>query len=374
MEYVKFGKSGEKVSRLGFGVMRLPYTGAGCVDEETSIKLIHHAMDAGINYFDTAPLYCDTLSEDILGKAVKGRRDEVFISTKNPIDNNSGDDFEKRFEKSLKKLDMDYIDFYHFWGISLETYINSIDIPDGPMPRAKKLLEQGLIRHISFSFHDKPGNLSEIIRRGGGVFETVLCQYNLLDRSLEDDIAFAKEQGLGVTVMGPVGGGRLGQPSEAIRDLLPDVKSSAEAALKFVFNNPNIDMALSGMGSVAMVDENAALASKITPLTADELNNINAVSERHKKLADLYCTGCNYCMPCPEGVNIPEVFTLMNYHRVYGITDYARGEYRQIGNVDWRKYNNAASCSDCGACESKCPQKIGIRKQLKETHELFMGK
>ncbi|MCL2083748.1 MAG: aldo/keto reductase [Oscillospiraceae bacterium] len=372
MRYTNFGKS--QISRLGFGVMRLPTVTEGGVtriDEEESIRILRRAMELGVNYFDTAPYYCDKMSENVLGKAVKGRRGEVFISTKNPIETNSGDDYERRLETSLKKLDTDYIDFYHFWGISLETFINSIDIPDGPMARAKRLKEQGVIRHISFSFHDAPGNLSEIIKRADGALETVLCQYNLMDRSLEQDIAFAKEQGLDVAAMGPVGGGRLGQPSKAILDLLPGLSSSAEAALRFVFNNPNVDMALSGMGSIEMLEENAALASNIAPLTDAELKRVETMMEQNKNLAGLYCTGCKYCLPCPQNVNIPEVFTLMNYHRVYGITDYARGEYKQIGKVNWRNYQNAAACVDCGLCEPKCPQKIQIRKQLKQTHEVL---
>ena len=372
MQYTEFGKTGIKVSRLGFGCMRFPFTevdGKKVFDEEQSIRMMHRAMELGVNYFDTAPGYCDTISEIIVGKALKGRRDQVYLSTKYPTETAGGDDYERKLETSLKKLDTDYIDFYHFWGISLETWEKKLDTPDGPLARALKLRDQGVIRHISFSFHDKPENMMEIIRRGQGQLASVLCQYNLLDRANEDAIAFAHEQGLGVTIMGPVGGGRLGAPSQVIQDLLPGkVQSSAEMALRFVMNNPNVNIALSGMSSMEMVEENTRVASNMSPLSAEENARVDAMLEENRRLAELYCTGCNYCMPCPKGLNIPEIFKMMNYHRVYGLTDYARKTYASIGS-EYLNFRNAAACVGCGQCEKKCPQHLSIREQLRVTHE-----
>ena len=372
MQYVTFGKTGLEVSRLGFGAMRLPSEtkdGVTVFDEAESVRMIHRALELGVNYVDTAPGYCETQSEIIVGKALKGRRDKVLLSTKNPIENASGDDYEKRLETSLKKLDTDYIDFYHFWGITLKQFDELVMAPDGPMARAIKLKEQGVLRHISFSFHDEPGNMAEIIRRSEGVFSSVLVQYNLLDESLAEDIAFAHDQGLGVVIMGPVGGGRLGAPTPVIQDLMPGkVKSSAEVAMRFVMNNKNIHIALSGMSTMAQVEENAAIAGNMTPLTAEETARIADMMQENQRLSELYCTGCNYCMPCPQEINIPEVFKMMNYHRVYKITDYAMEQYGMIGKVEWMNYKDASACVDCGLCEEKCPQKLAIREQLKQTH------
>lgn len=369
MQYRPFGNTGVSISALGFGSMRLPsktVDGKQVFDTEESIRIIHRAFELGVNYIDTAPYYCDNESEIIVGKALKGWRDKVYISTKNPIENASGDDWRTRLEKSLKNLDVDYIDFYHMWGISLESYTNEINVPNGPMEAALRAKEEGLIKHIVFSFHDKAENLIPLIDSGN--FETVLLQYNLLDRSNEAGIAHAKKKGVGVVVMGPVGGGRLGMPSEAIRDLLPGkVSSSAQLALRFVLANPGVSCALSGMGSMEMVEENCRVASNDAPLSEAELIQVNTSMEENKRMAELYCTGCNYCMPCPHEVNIPLNFQIMNYHRVYKITDYAKEQYRQIGTVDWMKGKNAAACTECGLCEEKCPQKIEIRKQLKET-------
>ena len=373
MQYTEFGRTGIQVSRLGFGCMRFPsreVDGRKVFDEEESIRMMHRAMELGVNYFDTAPGYCEKQSEIIVGKALKGRRDKVYLSTKYPSEEASGDDLERKLETSLKKLDTDYIDFYHMWGISLKTFVERLDTPDGPMARARKLRDAGVIRHISFSFHDAPENMIEIIRRGEGVFASVLCQYNLLDRANEDAIAYAHEQGLGVTIMGPVGGGRLGAPSKVIQDLLPGkVQSSAEMALRFVMNNRNVNIALSGMSSMDMVEENAAVASNMEPPTPEEEARIAASLEENRRLADLYCTGCNYCMPCPKGINIPEIFKMMNYHRVYGLTKFARDNYARIGKEPWLNFQNAAACVQCGACEKKCPQHLHIREQLRAAHE-----
>jgi predicted aldo/keto reductase-like oxidoreductase len=182
-------------------------------------------------------------------------------------------------------------------------------------------------------------------------------------------MAFAREQGLGVVVMGPVGGGRLGAPSKVIRDLLPGtVRSSAEVALRFVFTNPNFHIALSGMSSRKQLEENVVLADKAGPLSAGEQEQLGAMMKENERLAGLYCTGCKYCMPCPQGIGIPDVFTMMNYHRVYKITHYAKQNYAMIGKVPWMQYKDAAACVECGICEDKCPQKLPIRQQLKETH------
>ena len=369
MQYRPFGKTGVAISRLGFGAMRLPQVainGKMVIDHEESIRIIHHAFELGVNYIDSAPLYCDDQSETIVGRALKGWRDRVYLSTKNPVEDDSGPHYRERLESSLKKLDTEVIDFYHFWGINWETFEQKINVKDGPLAQAIKAKEEGLIRHISFSFHDKPEAMVRLVDTG--YFESVLCQYNMLDRSNEASIAYAHEKGLGVVVMGPVGGGRLGMPSAKIQKLIPGgAKSSAELALRFVLANPNVTCALSGMSTTGMIEENALVASNDSALNADEVLGLTAAMEQNKKLADLYCTGCKYCMPCPQEVNIPLNFELMNYHRVYGLTEYARQEYQKIGTMPWMEGKRADACIECGECEEKCPQKLPIRVQLQET-------
>ena len=162
--------------------------------------------------------------------------------------------------------------------------------------------------------------------------------------------------------MGPVGGGRLAAASQEIASLIPSgVKSTPEAALRFVLSNPNVDLALSGMGSIQMVEENVEVASREIPLTAQERASIIAMTEANQKLRALYCTGCKYCMPCPRGVNIPRNFELMNYHRVWGLTDYAKEQYQALSPIQ-----KAEHCIGCRRCEKKCPQKLSIASKLKE--------
>lgn len=369
MEYRDFGNTGIRISRLGFGAMRLPMTeknGQRVVDEEKSIAMLHRAFELGVNYVDTAWFYCDGQSEIVVGKALKGWRDRVYVSTKYPIGNEKG--YRELLEIQLRKLDTDHIDFYHFHGIG-EWFLKH-ERRDEFIREALRAKEEGLIRHISFSFHDKPEVMMQLIDLG--IFSSVLCQYNLLDRANEEALAYAKAKGLGTVVMGPVGGGRLaGLPRETAERLGIRVHSSAELALRFVFANRNVDCALSGMSAIEQVEENAAIASNMSPLSPEGVAAINAAMDENKRLADLYCTGCNYCLPhCPQEVNISHIFQAMNYYRVYGLKDYAREHYNAIGSR-WVKGKKADACLECGECEQHCPQHIPIREQLKECLALF---
>jgi predicted aldo/keto reductase-like oxidoreductase len=263
-----------------------------------------------------------------------------------------------------EELGLDFIDYYHFWGIDYRSFQENV-LAFGLIEEMLSARDQKLIRHISFSFHGDPEDMIKIIDEGQ-VFESVLCQYNLLDRSNEQAMAHAHRQGLGVAVMGPVGGGRLGEPSAAIKSLLPDTASSAEPALRFVISNPHVSCALSGMSDISQVEENAVVTSNSSALTDEELGRVKASMEENKRLEELYCTGCDYCMPCPHDVNIPLIFKLMNYYKVYGVTEYAKREYLNIGRLPWLKGKPASACAECGVCEQKCPQAIKIRSQLKE--------
>lgn len=372
MQRVEYGKTGKMITRLGFGVLRLPSEIRGkelVYDEDKSVDVIRHAIDSGINYFDTAPFYCGKRSQSILGRAIRGKRDQLYLSTKFDTKDT---ELMVQFENSLAELGTDRIDFYHFWSMDLAYFADQGLAKGGPLDQMTKLKEQGSIGHIAFSSHDTPKNIMEIIRRGEGRFEALLCQYNLLDRRNEKVMAYAKSLGMGVSVMGPMGGGRLGRPSE-LMDVLPGGAStaSAETALRFVFSNPDVDIALSGMNTRVMIDENILAANDPRPLSDEEQQHIRAVVEEKKKLSDLYCTACNYCMPCPAGINIPEVFKIYNYHRVYGITAYARQQYGLIGTDGDLDFSNASACTGCGLCEKHCPQKLSIREELKRAHEIL---
>jgi len=375
MQYRQFGNTGVKISALGFGAMRLPMDekkGKSFVKEKESIDMIHEAFKLGVNYIDTAYGYCNGLSEITVGKAIKGWRDKINLSTKVPTwDIKKKGDYRRLLDEQLTKLDTDYIDFYHFHGLNKDGW-EQIVKKFKLLKEAKKAKEEGLIKHISFSFHDKPEVMKEIA--DSGVLETVLCQYNLLDRTNEKAIAYVKRKGLGVVIMGPVGGGRLGEPSRAIKSMVKGgVKSSAEIALRFVLSNPNVSCALSAMSHISQVRENVKTASQDNYLTVQEKNQIEAALKQFKKMSDLYCTGCNYCMPCPQEVNIPLNFQLMNYYNIYDLKEHAKEAYKQIGKEPWYKGKSADACIECYACEDKCPQKIKIPKQMKEVAKILGG-
>jgi len=372
MERREFGKTGVKLARLGFGGMRLPInkdeTGHVSGIEE-SAQIIRHAIDSGVNYIDSALYYCHGESEVAVGEAIKSYpRDQLYISTKNPTENACGGCWRLRLELSLRKLQTPYIDFYHFWGLDWKTYRERVTNENGPLAAALKAKEEGLIKHISFSSHDKPAGVHRLIDTGE--FESMLVQYNLLDRQYEECLAHAHEAGLGTVAMGPVGGGRLGTPSEVISSAT-GCSSTAEAALRFVFANPNLDVAISGMSSVQMVDENVATAARADYLSAEELARIDELVEQNKKLLDLPCTGCGYCTPCPQSVAIPAIFQMYQWHEAFDLKESARERYQGLGK-GWEKKNKPATeCVECGACEEKCPQKIAIMQKLKEVHAVL---
>ncbi len=365
MKYRAFGKTGFDISALGFGCMRLKEyekDGKWYVDQDHTDEMLRKACDLGVNYFDTAYYYCHSNSEAAIGRALKPYRDKVKISTKVPMgkEMTKPGDYRRYLEESLRRLDTDRIDFYHFWGINKAVFDEKI-IGMQVYKEAIRAKEEGLIRHISFSFHDAPENMGYIIDNGP-FLESVLCQYNLLDRTNEKMIEYAAGKGLGVVVMGPVGGGRL-SGSGGLSEKLTGKKVGAnyELAFKYVLSNPHVGCALSGMETAAMVEQNAAAVDS-GPLTADESAEINDAMQRLKKFSDLYCTGCNYCNVCPQNIEIPRVF---GFYTMFNVYDLKREAVKSYNDFLSFSENTPDKCVECGLCAEKCPQKLEIPRLLK---------
>lgn len=371
MQYRRYAKTGIDVSALGFGCMRFP-TKWGRVKEKETVRMLQYAMDLGVNYFDSAVGYCNDESETVLGKAIKGRRDSLNISTKNPYKGDDPHEWRRYLDQSLQRLGTGYIDFYHLHDLRLEQYTNHL-LPNGSIDEARKAREKGLIRHLCFSSHDSPENIVKLIDTSE--FEGILVQYNVLNRGNREAMAHAYEKGLGVAIMGPVGGGSLVPPGERTRGSVSrDAGSTPEIAIRFVLSNPHVTVALSGMSSIEMIEENVAAASRSEPPSQEEDQRVMSILEKNKSLEGLYCTACNYCMPCPNGVDIPANFSAMNLFRVWGMEERAK---RQYAGLERRTKNGGSSpawaqaCLQCGECEPKCPQNIPISRQLKEVNKVL---
>ena len=376
MQFRTLGKTGIQTSILGYGAMRLPSLEDGTCDIEKSVPLLRRGIDLGINYIDTAYVYIKGTSEVAVGQAIKGYdRDKLYLATKIPVDSTETaqpDAWRDKLEESLKRFDTPYIDYILFHGLRWDVFENFVSQPGMALCEARKAQAEGLVRHICFSSHDSAENIIKLIDTNE--FESMLVQYNFLDRHNEPAIAHAAETGMGVVIMGPVAGGRLATPQGIVTDDegVLEVKTP-ELALRFVWNNPNVTVAISGMNEFSQVEENAAAAARLEKLSAQELTEVDRLVEKNERLADLYCTGCGYCMPCPNDVNIPENFRYMNWHRVWGLEEEAKKAYANLsadgtwtpwaGRIEGLK---ADGCVQCGECEPKCPQNIPIVKQLQE--------
>jgi len=369
MKYTTLGRTGLTVSRLGFGCMRLPMTAEGKVDREKAIPLLHRAVELGVNYFDTAIFYCHGDSQRAVGEAFEGMRDKVVLSTKNHMHEAPDDAWWARLEESLTFLRTDCIDVYNLHGMTWEFWQRNIDGPNGKYRLLLKAKEQGLIKHICCSFHDSAEGLVNLAETGA--FESITLQYNMLNRGLEEALYRLKELNVGVTVMGPVGGGRLGVDSARINELTGGAaQTTPEAALRFVLAHPAVCIALSGMSTPEMLEQNVEIITGKEPFTREQIAAIDAEVERVRTSMGVPCTACGYCQPCPYGVDIPGNFGIYNEYRIYGLRPHAVRAYAgQSGR--------AALCTECGACLAKCPQKIGIPDMLRsvtvELDEDFTG-
>ena len=365
MLYRDYGNTGKKVSVLGFGVAKLPMTGEGenaRVNDELAIPIMRAAYDGGINYYDSAWNYLNNDSQRILGRALNDVRDKVYYATKLPCWLvKERPDFWKFLMTSLENMDTDYIDFYHLHGLDAESFERMRELK--VMESAERALAKKYIHHLSFSFHDLPHVMRDIVDTG--LFESVLCQYNLIDKTNEEVMAYAAEKGLGVAVMGPTGGGLLARGGQDfLARMGSDASSAAEMAFRFVWGNKSVSTALSGMDSVGQVMENLAYADKADSVSASELGGLNKNAEELGKLNDLYCTKCDYCADCPQGIKIGAIFRMYINHKVWGLSDEAKAAYAKLGE-DPQSGKLPEACVDCGACVGRCPQKIAIPGELR---------
>lgn len=375
MQYREFGKCREKLSILGFGCMRFPEKD-GKIDEVKATKMLRHAIDNGVNYVDTAYIYHKGESEVFVGKALRdGYREKINLATKLPtwlIE--SREDMDKYLNEQLERLDTNYIDYYLIHALNKETYYKVKEL--GLFDFINRIKEEKKVRYVGFSFHDTLEVFKEIIDDFDWDFTQI--QYNYLDENYQagtEGLEYAASKNLGVIIMEPLRGGALvNNLSEEIKTIIkeaPTNKNAAGWAFKFLYNREEIGVVLSGMSSMEHVVDNLKIANEEgtqNSMTDEEKEIISKLKDEFKSKIKVNCTGCKYCLPCPKGVSIPTCFELLNNASMFDAVE-------KIYNTQYsslvKSKNDASLCVQCGACETKCPQKIEIREMLNVVSNTF---
>jgi hypothetical protein len=376
MQYRTFGPLDWKPSALGFGAMRLPTTDDDPkhIDEPLATRMIRYAIDHGVNYVDTAWPYHQEASEPFVGRVLQdGYREKVKLATKLPcwlIE--KPEDFDHYLNEQLERLQTDHIDFYLLHALNEDRWEKMLKM-DAPAS-AERAIADGRIGHLGFSFHDEYPVFKRIIDDYNG-WTFCQIQYNYMDTNYQagtKGLKYAADQGLAVVIMEGLRGGQLAQdpPPDPVAEIWAESDRDwkpAEWGLQWLWNQPEVSVVLSGMSEMQHVTENVASAdrSDVGALTDDDLGLIKRVRETYEELAPIPCTGCGYCIPCPNGVEIPRLFRIYNEAMMYDDLEGARRAYN-----NWVKEEQRANmCVECGACQEKCPQSLEIIDWLQEVHE-----
>lgn len=377
MQYRKFGRLDWKGSALGFGTMRLPQTGkemGSPIDEAEAIKMIRYAIDNGVNYVDTAFPYGMGDSERVTGKALQdGYRQKVRLATKlSPFVLKSPDDFERYLNAQLKRLQTDKIDFYLLHAMGAQSWKQMKEWK--ALDFIEKKIAEGKISYVGFSFHDSYEVFKEIIDYYDN-WTFCQIQYNYMDENNQagrKGVEYAAGKGLALVIMEPLRGGQLAKEPPGVVAKVWDTakeRSRVEWGLDWVWNQPEISVVLSGMSTMEQVVQNVTYAGRSATgmLAGANMELFKRVNEAYQSLAPVPCTGCNYCQPCPNNVNIPRIFEIYNEAT---INENPRAGYEGPSGLPVEQRAN--QCKECGECVEKCPQQIDIPSELKKAHAVLM--
>jgi predicted aldo/keto reductase-like oxidoreductase len=366
LQYRKFGRLDWDVSILGFGAMRLPFKDdVKNIDRKEATRMLHHAIDQGVNYVDTAYPYHGGEGEGFVGRALGGGcRERVRLATKMPSWLvQSPSDFDKFLHEQLERLRTEHIEFYLLHALNKERWKKMKEFD--AIGWGERAIRAGKIGQLGFSFHDDFDVFKEIV----DAWEWPFCQiqYNYMDvrnQAGTKGLKYAAAKGMAVVVMEPILGGKLASPPPSIQKILERGqvrRRPADWALQWVWNQPEVSVVLSGMSNYQQVVENleSADSAGIGVLDQEELELIREVRRRYGKLAPIPCTRCGYCMPCPNGVDIPQNLTLYNEGKMYGHPDLARRQYGFLAEKA-----RSTACIQCRECDPKCPQSIPISEWM----------
>lgn len=366
MEKRKLEKLGIETSLLGFGCMRFPTLADGKIDEAEAERMLDRAIGAGVNYIDTAYPYHNGQSEPVVGRILKKYdRNSFFLATKLPLwAVNSVEDAERIFNDQLERLQTDHIDFYLLHAVNKEKWDQMKEL--GVVDYCARLKEEGKIRYYGFSFHDDYEVFEEILRYRDWDFCQI--QYNYINTNYQagtEGLKYAASKGLGVVVMEPLLGGKLANLAEHVAEVVPDKKSQVEYALDFLWDQPEVSLLLSGMTEPEQVEQNLEYASRseIGMVTEEDRQVYAKAKEIFDKMALVNCTKCAYCMPCPFGLNIPELFAAYNMTASDGMAK-AKEAYGALET-------KADACRACHHCEQECPQHIKISEIMPKVAAAF---
>ena len=370
MKYRTMGKLGIETSAFGLGCMRFNGAASGdsIIDEKKAISLIRKAIDGGVTYLDTAYVYLDKTSEIVLGKALlDGYRDRVRIATKMPMEYvHNREEMENLLESELKKLQTDHIDFYLMHGINKEKweYFKSI----GAREFFNDMKAAGKINYKCFSFHGSYEDFEYVLNDWD--WDMVQIQYNFMDvdnQAGTRGLKLAGEKGIPVVIMEGLLGGRLSRAPEnvqALYDSFPVRRSAVEWAFRWLCNHPEVSVVLSGCNEASQIEQNLEIFDRCEAgiMDEEELRLMENVRKAYISRTKIGCTGCKYCMPCPNGVNIPGVFSAWNNVSLYDVDPKTDWNLKQIKEKDC----GADHCIGCGACEAACPQHLSIIEGLQK--------
>lgn len=366
MEYRKIEKLGIDVSLLGFGCMRFPLQKDGKIDEKEAERMIDKAIAEGVNYIDTAYPYHNGDSEPFVGRVLsKYDRSSYYLATKLPCwEVKSVEDAKRIFDSQLKRLGQEYVDFYLLHALNRDRFNEMKEL--GIVEFCEELKEQGKIRYLGFSFHDDYPAFEEILTYRDWDFCQI--QYNYMDteeQAGDKGYDLTVKLDIPVIIMEPIKGGSLAILPEDITAMFKqsDEKASAASwALRWVGSHDNVKTVLSGMSTYEQVMDNLNTFGEFKYLTEQDYHVVENVAATIRSRVKNGCTGCQYCMPCPLGVDIPRNFAIWNEYAMYGNEGYTRWNYFDNFNEE----NHAKHCIQCGKCEKVCPQGIAIRDNLKQ--------
>ncbi len=366
MIYRQYGKTGAKVSAVGFGGMRFDVS----KPDEQNAQLLLYARSRGINFFDTAPGYCNDKSEHIFGIALKqmaDSRDSYYVSTKGGVPRTPSGAGQARaaVEKSLRRLNVDRIDFYHIWCIRRMDQYERAMKRRGQYEGLMRCKEEGLINNIVISTHLPGPQAREILLKNE--FEGVLLGLNILNFPYRwDAVQTARDCGLGVAVMNPLAGGLIPKYEKELTFLAEGEETPTQAALRFCISCPQITVTLSGVTTKEHIDTACDIADSASPFSDTDLVRIRAgISEAMTAV----CTGCGYCLKsCPQNIPIPNYMQAYNEKPLFNRTD--REMLQRMESYRWSiladRLANAGDCIECAACEEVCTQHLNIMERLKE--------